>query len=222
MNIHKKHLVAASKSTNPFAYRDRIIADGATYYWRLGEASGPALDSVGGANGTLVGSVTRNVTGPGVDKATQFTGVGSFTLPSFTIPLVCTVELWIKTVSVQQFNVMFTNRTTAQSTNYLIMLQDGQPMFNCNGNGTSPPSFFINNGNWHHIVGRSDGTTISIYIDSVSKDSRAGVFKNTTNTGYIGTDDFSPNSVATIADIAIYPRVLTPTEISQHYALRLA
>jgi hypothetical protein len=205
------------------SYADQVIADGASHYWRLNEASGAAVtDSVGTLHGTVFGTVTRGATGPHGDPATDFTGAGRIDLPALSIPAVCAVEVWFKSPSAKSFNQTLTNRTSAQSTNHMLMVQDGKVVFACNGASRSG-SQAINNGAWHHLVGVSDGASVGLFIDGVSEGSAVpGVFAATAAVGKIGGDDFAGNSVLTLGDVAIYPRAMTAEEIAAHYALRTA
>ena len=89
-------------------------------------------------------------------------------------------------------------------------------------NGTTP----INDGEWHHIVAVRDNSNdeIRLYVDGVLEDSAthdytAG-FDATTTLGigymaYTGTPDYFFDGL--LDEVALYGRVLTPSEIIQHY-----
>src|SRR5215467_3580288 len=84
------------------AYSDKVIADGAVAYWRLNETSGTtAVDSIGGNNGTISGSVTLNQPGgtSDGDRAMQFNSTGSVITVSsagFMNTPQITVEAWAR------------------------------------------------------------------------------------------------------------------------------
>ena len=80
------------------AYSDRVIADGATNYWRLNEASGTtAVDSAGSRNATISGGVTLGV--PGVrsaDTAMGLDGSGGIRPSTFPpLPPAFSLEAWV-------------------------------------------------------------------------------------------------------------------------------
>jgi len=221
LNRRKRILSATKSSGGGPTYQQKILADGAIYYWPLDDTAGPVIDKVGAVNGTIVGTVQRGVTGPGADKVMSFAGAGSVSLPVITIPAISTVELWVKTSSLIQYNVLFTNRTAAQSTNYLFMIQDGSFIFSCTGAGLNSTTSNYNNGAWHHIVLTANGPTMVLYKDKVTDATNmTGTVGATSAVGKICNDDFSPGGVAAIGDIAIYPRVLSPAEVQAHFALR--
>jgi hypothetical protein len=90
------------------AYSSVILGTpGIVSYWRLGEASGNALDSKDSSPGTIAGGITRAVTGLLVndtDKAMQSDGVlGSFVnvpyAANMNVGAQLTLEFWCKPVS---------------------------------------------------------------------------------------------------------------------------
>ena len=83
----------------------------------------------------------------------------------------------------------------------------------------------ITDGQWHHVVGVSKGTTIDIFVDGVLDTANLGnthAVQAKTGLAYIGYDDFALSLVGILQDVAIYNRALTPAEILDHYNLRLA
>jgi hypothetical protein len=89
------------------AYSSVILGTpGIVSYWRLGEASGNALDSKDSSPGTIAGGITRAVTGLLVndtDKAMQSDGVlGSFVnvpyAANMNVGAQLTLEFWCKSV----------------------------------------------------------------------------------------------------------------------------
>lgn len=63
-------------------YNESVVTAPATVYYRLNEASGPVVDSVGNTNLTAVGGVTRNqttmVSGDSADKCYDFNGTTGY------------------------------------------------------------------------------------------------------------------------------------------------
>src|SRR5687768_16607628 len=72
------------------AYRNAVLADGATAYYEFDEASGltTASDSAGGDNGgTLAGTVTygQGSAFPGLNTGAGFTGAGAVRIPDAAV-----------------------------------------------------------------------------------------------------------------------------------------
>lgn len=81
-----------------------------------------------------------------------------------------------------------------------------------------------NDGNWHYLVGVSDDTTVSVYIDGSlesSNTARGGVqLVDSGNTGYVSVGAFFGGSNAYTGDIALpilYKKALTADQISKNY-----
>ena len=83
------------------AYSDRVIADGATNYWRLNETSGTtAADSVGTLTGTISGGVTLGTAGRQAgDLAIQYTSALTGQVNVVPGPVLAsgasTLEIWV-------------------------------------------------------------------------------------------------------------------------------
>ncbi len=82
----------------------------------------------------------------------------------------------------------------------------------------------VNDGNWHHVAGHRNGSTVRIYIDGVDQSGAQTTTGTTTTTeNYlnltIGYPSFSGSSVwqGTIDEVRIYNRSLTASEISSLY-----
>lgn len=80
----------------------------------------------------------------------------------------------------------------------------------------------VNDGNWHHVVGVYNGSTLKIYIDGVEDNSGSfsGAVATSGNNLYIGARNATPDDeVAMLLDeIRIYSKALSPTEVTTHYA----
>ena len=205
------------------AYSDKVIADGATNYWRLNETSGTsAVDVVGAKNGTISGGVTLNQAGALTDgdKAMTFDGTGQIALPSITTPVGCSVEAWVKSATGSGDDMIWTNRNSGASTNTYLQLASGQPQFGNNSNVVAWSATRIDDGQWHHLVGVSTGTQLDLFVDGVLRSvPNAFASPAKTGTGYIGRDDFAGFATATIDEVALYPTVLSPATIAAHYTL---
>jgi len=207
-------------------YSDLVIADGASNYWRLGETSGTsAADAVGGKTGTISGGVTLNQPGALSDgsKAMTFDGTTGkiVTAVNVTAPLTCSIEAWIKCANVDDtnFRVIVTNRDLTPEAAIFVAVSENKVYVYC------APSALISNrsvtdGQWHHVVFVSDGTSGWVYIDGVLDNTNLalprGVVSHPVGIGYdIKTDGYYfPGS---LDDIAFYPRALSAAEILTHY-----
>ena len=144
------------------AYGAEVAGDGPDLYWRLAEASGPAVDSSGnGAGGNVTGTVVRNQTGAITDNAaTRFNGLNGLVVAqqSQNSPKTYSAELWFKTTSIQGGKLIgFGNATSGLSNSYdrhVYMQSNGRLSFGASSGGqqslVTPISY--NDGQWHHVV----------------------------------------------------------------------
>lgn len=215
------------------AYRDRVIADGASNYWRLGESAGTtAVDEKGAANGTISGGVTLGAAGAVSDGNTAMTFDGvddKIVTPAITLPLVSTVECWIKKSGHAQQRPMLTIGTGQAFTWYVGPTPGRSGVFDAaNGNVTVTGLAFVDDGLWHHLAISLDAAVARFYLDGGLD--RAIAFVRTvpeTGVGGIGHDPaFGAGASAfwpgALDEVAIYPRALTAAEILAHYQLAAA
>jgi hypothetical protein len=158
---------AASALTNP---------PGLTHDWEFDEPSGTtAIDSVGGSNGTLEGDATRvpGYTGGGIgfdgNADVSFDpSIAGFGTADFT------VGFWINTTA--QFDgyyfELLSNRHDGSGGNFfsLRFLASGLTLElddNVNYVADTVPGAF-NDGAWHHVVARRQGTTSTLFVDCAS------------------------------------------------------
>jgi hypothetical protein len=227
------------------AYSDRVIADGATNYWRLNEPSGTsAVDVIGTAHGTISGGVTLGTAGAIADGSTAMTfdATGDWvSVPNGpyaaigTGPL--TVECWIKTTTsppTQPFVLDIGGGANGAGFALLIDPTNANVKI---ANGTTAVYAnrpFSYDGQWHHVVGvltRGTPDRLQMFVDGVG-----GVVANPPANGWnitsarallFGTysgGEASPDFryFGALDEVAIYPRALTAPEIAAHYALAMA
>ena len=213
------------------AYSDRIIADGASNYWRLGETSGTtAMDEKGLANGTISGGVT--LAQPGAvtgDKAMMFDGATGkiVSAASVPIPLICTIEAWIKITAAAAsigVHVVFSTRGPS-STGQVVVMYTNAPAgtISLYTPAIVNSSESVANGEWRHVVCIADGTIQSIYIDGIFNNSVTVTARTQSSGGPAGVGwDQQTNQWwnGSLDEVAIYPRALTAPEIAAHYDLR--
>ena len=219
--IIKKHTLGKSgESSN---YSATVIQDKPSYYWRLNETFGAAVDRMQGLNGTISGGVTLNQPGALVDgdKCMVFDGVSGKIVTSTAgiIPLICTIEAWIKTTDADPqpiisfgatFGLLPTIGTQSGS---LWVAYDSANAFS---NKT------VTDGQWHHVVYVLSSTTCSFYIDGVLDVTRSQV-RSAATTDIITIGAGVAPTVpwnGSIDEVAIYPYALTPAQIQSHYKAR--
>jgi hypothetical protein len=216
---------------NAMVYRNQVIADGATAYWRLDEASGTvAKDSIGSAHGTISGGVTLNQAGALGDgtKAMAFNGTtGQIVAGPLTLAASCTIEAWIKT-SVGGVQQPFFSNGQGNGTVYVgtssppvgvmfVYVPGATPV------GVTSLSGGLADNQWRHLVAVLTPTQTLLYRDGVLTDTLAHIKPTATAAvAQIGSDI---NLTGTnrwnglIDDVAYYPTALTPAQIANHYAL---
>jgi hypothetical protein len=160
--------------------------------WKLSEVSGTtANDSSGqGNNGTYTNGVTLNAAGPyscsSSDTAADFDGVNDYVSIAneinFDVTNAITVAAWFK---VDTFTKNFQALLCKGNTAWRIQREGttNQLQFACSGLSTNKVvcTTNVNDGEWHHVVGRFDGSTLSIYIDGVQEASTSVTGTITTN-----------------------------------------
>jgi hypothetical protein len=206
-------------------YRDLVIADGASHFWRLGETSGTsAIDLVGGASGTISGGVTLGAAGALSDgnKAMVFDGTTGkiVTAGNITVPVTATIEAWAKTAVATNYKAILSNRGGGTGE----VLFAGLSNTNLAYVSTSAEVFgtrILSDGQWHHLVYVLNGTTCLFYVDGVLDVSRA--FSRTVAGQHVlgianeGGSYFWPG---TLDEVALYPYALAPAQILAHYQAR--
>lgn len=179
------------------AYSDRVIADGATAYWRLNEASGTAVNSLvaGVPAGTISGGVTLNQPGAlsDSDPAMAFDGVnGQASVPVGTYSAVgtgaFTLEFWMR-ATVAPASTLYAidvggcgSIANAGWAVRVVNTNGGQIWLRfTKGDGTTPAFTFVGrdlfnyaDGVWRHyvvVVTRGGSDVATLYINGVAYNS---------------------------------------------------
>jgi hypothetical protein len=207
-------------SSGPKSYKQAIMNDRPSYYWSLDETTGlVASDIVGGANGTISGGVTLNQSGIG--KSMLFNGLsGVITAPATPLPLVCTVEMWMKVANgIIAIKSALSNRFGLGS--IMLGIENGKlAMYSAESGAGSVAR--IDNGQWHHVVYILTGSTTTFYIDglldTVINTPRSAapinIIRISSEEGGIFWWD------GNIDEVAIYPYALSAKQILAHYNAR--
>lgn len=220
--------------TNPLNWRGIWIGAATTYdvvvagdtplgWWRLAEASASATfaDASGNAHSLTANTSETHAAGlvgaAGGGSGQTSTGAGFASSSSAAFHLsTFSYEVWVK--------------GTATSTCKLIGTASGQLRIYMDGghasffNGTQHHGPVINDNAWHHLVMTQDNgaNSLKCYCDGV-------LIFTFASTGAVSTDleilrdNGSANGLAgTLTEPAVYPVVLTPTQITNHYNVGLA
>ncbi|MGM1029615.1 MAG: PKD domain-containing protein [Actinomycetota bacterium] len=227
----------ATASSTP-SYLREVLDDGPRHYWPLGEPSGTTgVDWAGPDSLTLTGA-SRTADGQALDgstNATVFAGATTSFASSGTPqagPQTYSVEAWFRTTSTTGGKIVgFGNRATGSSNSYdrqIYLSGSGIITF---GNRVGQPRVVqsgagFNDGKWHHVVGTLGSAGMTLWVDGVQVATRADTTSAQVNFGYwrVGGDGLStawPNVTSaylggSIADVAVYDRVLTGADIDAH------
>ncbi|WP_333768144.1 LamG-like jellyroll fold domain-containing protein [Streptomyces sp. IBSBF 2435] len=226
------------------AYPTQVLADGASLYWRYDAASGSynADSSTGDDSGISVGGPVHGVT-PGAvpgSKAYTFNGSTQWTYSDrlHPTPTQYSIETWFRTDTTTGGKLIgFGNNSTHPSGNYdkhIYMADNGRLVFGVYTGATrtvtTPTSY--NDGDWHLAVATQGADGMKLYVDGVLRALDPTVTTSQSFDGYwhVGYDSLggwpsSPTSsyfAGSIDETAVYPAVLTPAQIANHYALGTA
>ncbi|NDK25309.1 DNRLRE domain-containing protein [Streptomyces sp. TR1341] len=249
-NLHVQARRALVEGTGD-QYRGATVADAPAAYWRLGESSGTALHSeVGGSgvNATFQGDsgksvqsalATPGVFGVGDNQAVHLGNTGHIDIPG-SIPAGATqlsAEMWFRTSTPSAVLMSFQNAPLGQTPT------SWRPVLNIDGDGKLRGEFYltgnpgaspivsaqpVTDGQWHHVVLSSSGSTQTLYLDGVEAGSLAGTIDEQSRTyaylggGYASTG-WTGQSAGTyyftgdMDEVALYRKALTADQVSGHY-----
>ncbi|WP_051683829.1 PKD domain-containing protein [Blastococcus sp. URHD0036] len=227
----------AAAPTQTVSYADSVRADGASSYWRLGEASGTAADAIGTRPMTVGAGVTRGQAGavPG-DTAYAFNGSATAALATGTAtaaPNTFTQEAWFSTTSTAGGRIMgFANKATGTSGTYdrqVYLGTNGRINFSVKVPGilgitttrTVTSTAAVNDGKWHHVAATMSPAGISLYVDGVLVGTNTAATSGQSYNGFfrVGADkSISGASTFTgsIDEVALYPTALSAQQIAAH------
>lgn len=225
------------------AYTGTVLNDNPIGYWRLGEPSGTtAYDASGnGYHGTYNGGFTLAQAGPIVsdnNTSTLFNGTtGNVSIPSsFSMTNFAnfSVECWVKLTSAtfaQSPRLVANSHSDVDFHGFELYFLNNAASINfvAGNGGSSANANWVNAfaaGTWYHIVGTFNSSTLTVYVNGVSRAtaSLSGNI-NTPNSNlalaYADTynGDFLPGN---LDEVAVYNYALTSTQVTNHYNAALA
>ena len=195
-------------------------------------ATTAVLDSKGSNDGTLEGgNNTEDISVAGkINKALDFDGTDDYincgNNASLDITDVITLSVWLKWDGAvngwNDYRVLIYGTDT-----YRIFggsVSAGKIHMSIWGSGetwinTPASTTRVDDGEWHHIVGTSDGTTLCLYVDGVLEASiESGTINNLIGNVYIGARATGTSGWnGKIDDVRIYNTALTPYYVKLLY-----
>jgi hypothetical protein len=211
-------------------YGSTILGDSPVAYWPMGEASGNPQDASGNAHHvtSIGGAPTYGQTGPVAGTtAIAFNGTTDvFTVPTgagLAVGDVFTYEAWIIRGATGASRGVL---SSGASEGYLRILNTGELTINKTSVGIICTSTIVTPASgWHHMVATKNGTAVKLYIDAVDV---TGSISNqtclaTAQSFFIGSANGAIEFFnGSIGQAALYNYVLTPAQVSAHYAAATA
>lgn len=222
-------------------YADVVFADQPLAYWRFGaDSNAIAIDATGNGNdGVYVGAMTLGPGAIGADAETaaMFTGANHVRIGdklAFPGRAPFTLEAWIKPAPAGNSAGIISKDTELAGTGsmrvgYLLYasntliaaersLGDLAAMRQLAVINVGPPA-----NTWSHVVATYDGISLTLFVDTVVRASAStsidlpGSAISLAIGGRNGGAD--ERFRGAIDEVAIYPRALTPVEITRHHVI---
>jgi hypothetical protein len=207
---------SSQRTAGGAGYRDLVVSASPTSYWPLDDRRGSkASDLTKSNDGTYTGGVKLGVAGPlAGTRAASFNGRNALVRLG-RIGNVHTVELWLRTRT-QRDAAAFSNRNDVHefvalgTFGGLAHVHDSYPVF-----GDT-----VGNGRWHYLVYTYDTPTSTgrLYVDGKLSQLAVWVRHEGGADASIAFDaDTNSYFGGQIAQVAVYPYVLSPEQIRTHY-----
>jgi hypothetical protein len=229
--------VTATYAPTGSSYSSLVLAAGPTGYWRLGDSGSTAADAgPNGLAGSYVGNPTRGLAGALVgdpDKAAGFgTSSDAVNVPDNALldlgdgPF--SYELWFALDAYTGTDQMILNRGS-NAPNIALDYATHRLMLSKGGFGglVIGSTSIAANGAWHHIVitrSAAGAGNTKIYLDGVAETitnlAASVTFANNNEVLAFGrkTLDTVERAAGRLDEIAVYRRVLSASEVADHYA----
>lgn len=195
-------------------------------YWKM---DNNWLDSKSTNNGTAYGGVTFGTAKYGTysgsfDGTDDYVNMGDPDSLDFTTNI--TVEAWIKETGVRDPNgVGIVTKHDSGWNGYGLNFTDPNKIIffvDWGWDGKEASATLVNDGQWHHVVGTYNGTTIRIFVDGVEGTpySYSNPIPPNPSNFIIGNTDLPGQDFfnGLIDEVAIYNTALSAATISSHYA----
>ncbi|WP_378526674.1 RHS repeat-associated core domain-containing protein [Nonomuraea angiospora] len=204
-------------------YRSSVLDSDPFGYWRLGEASGNAIDLGWGAGDATYDSTAKRAqpgalagTTDGAVELTTSTGVRPKDGIVPKIGKYATMEAWFKTSS---GGTVMSLRTAPGATKEEVFGVGTDGKLRSSYQPTATPitsAAPVNDGAWHHAVLTVADNLQTLYLDGAVVGTLTGTISGTENR-YVTTIG---GLAGLVDEVAIYDRPLTAPEVQRHYAAR--
>jgi len=219
-----------------YVYRDEVLADKPTLFWRLDESDGAAAhDETGMLPGLYdLGTAQRRPSAlPGEGRAAAgFDGVDdTVRLASGSAANVGTgsfsVESWVNTTTTTEVGIV-TKRTSATPPGWSLSVTDHSgkegrarvKMHGTRGQVNAYSSSRINDGRWHHVVAVVDRANgVRVYVDGLAGPTAVAVSDDLSNDEAlrVGREPGDPSLEGDLDEVALYSHALTPERVRRHW-----
>lgn len=212
------------------SYRSIVIADGAVGYWRLGESAfaNPALDEKANSNGVYTNTTgltfsQTGILGAGANTAVRFvrTNSGFVEIPvvaANSVGDVFTLEAWIKRVTTGTLQGIFGADAAANPGMYIDAGDNWIVRSVTVADICISTVTLTDTSSFHHLVWTKNGASTVMYLDS--SDVTGTITNQTIATAskyHIGVIDSTLFGDMIIDEVAIYPTVLSGSQVLAHY-----
>lgn len=229
--------IIASRSTGGGGggggYSTEIIADSPFAYWRLGESSGTtAADEISTNDGTYVNTPTLGVSGATSDGDTavnldpagsEYLSIPALATGAFTNGDDWTFEIWLSADAHGGDKRLLSARSNISG---MIRLDSGTIGYYNTATWVNLGTLPAAGTGWHHLVVCYDASANQgqAYIDGVAQTAQTvgsgnnhNPFTTIVDIGRPYTGAFGAYFDGGIDELAVYDRLLTSTEVSDHY-----
>ncbi len=210
------------------AYSAQVIADGASVYYRHGEAGGTTtlVDAIAGVNGTYAAGITSVAGAINIDSDTAVSFPGTTNGGNKTSHTALdlgdnfSVEGWFKRGSIGTVQTLYSKGTNAYDLTFNA--SDQLEFRKAPGGVVAHTPALSDMTAWHHLVATKNGTTRCIYIDGVDVAILDTNVTMTDSTAAFRIGFFSAGNArftGSIDETALYKSALTAAQVLNHYEL---
>jgi hypothetical protein len=216
-------------------YRDAVLADLPSAYWRLGDLATTARDEIGNNDGTYAGNCARGIAGAiagDSDPAVGFDGTSCMvTLPNafgFTGTQPFSIEAWVApSASGVQFQHVFTRetRTAGPDDGYALLRATAVGIYLERVVATTASDSsvaVVANGAYAHVVAVYDGAANRLYVDGAevgAPQPDAGALATISVAALIGASSQGNFFAGAIDEVAVYGHALSLARVALHHQL---
>jgi len=236
LNEYGAGAAATTASVSPTGatstYDSTVLTSKPSVFYRLADTDSHAVaDSSGnGATGVYGSTATLGQTGPLTnDTAASISDSGCCSASAGgnpSLPLYNssrTLEGWIKTTNGGELFVAGYGSTSTTEGFNLVTEPNNVIVSGYSDDLSFTTTTTLDNGSWHFIVATTNGTTATVYVDGTSLGSQT--FPTPLDTvpapqGLaigMGSEDCCGYFYGNLADIAVFPSVLTATQVGNQY-----